>query len=87
MDTASITAKLDACLLDVDETGRIDTGEWRDGPAPLAEWPGPASAETTSLKQSPGLDGRSQCRSTGWRAWHASAKPFLQGCMMRRLVQ
>lgn len=47
MDKASITAELDACLLDVDETGRIDTREGRDWPDPFPEWGGSTSAETT----------------------------------------
>ncbi|MEM7777466.1 MAG: zinc metallochaperone GTPase ZigA [Pseudomonadota bacterium] len=38
MDKAQITADLDACLIDVDEDGRIDTREWRDLPDPFPRW-------------------------------------------------
>ncbi len=38
MDKAALTAELDACLVDVDENGRIDTRAWRDWPDPFPRW-------------------------------------------------
>ncbi|MEL6298052.1 MAG: zinc metallochaperone GTPase ZigA [Pseudomonadota bacterium] len=38
MDKAAITAELDACLVAVDEDGRIDTREWRKWPDPFPHW-------------------------------------------------
>ena len=45
MDKAAITAELDACLVQIDEAGRIDTREWRDWPDPFPQWGNGASAD------------------------------------------
>ena len=38
MDKAALTAELDACLVDVEEDGRIDTREWKNWPDPFPRW-------------------------------------------------
>ena len=44
MDKEAISAELDACLVDVDEDGSIDTREWRDWPDPFPHWGRTATA-------------------------------------------